>query len=329
MINNYNMNILKLLFFAVVCIKFAVTFISRERYEELKANVDFDVIEYETFLELFGDSKFEDKFKHQGRNHFISEDDKERLNKNLNSYKAFLNIDSNIEMAEPKKLPESFDWRLVYPICFYTPRQQGDCGSCYSFSATFALESRMCIKSFGKFPIRLSQQDLLSCDNKNQKCFGDTIVNTYSYLENYGVCSYNCKPYVSGNLFMPPCTLKCVNPSESFTRYRAYLNSFWASNDIDEIKNNLMNLGPLSTYMQTYEDMHIFRGPGIYEHKIGKQTDYHAIVIIGWGKDIRKGKEYWILRNSWGESWGDKGYFKVYFNDLEINEFVCASSPMI
>jgi len=309
---------------------FSNCFISRERYEEIKANVDFEVMEYDIFLNLFGNKKYEDVFKYNGANHLISEQDKEKITtQNPELYLESNTISTSGKLRSGISIPDQFDWRDYYPQCFYPPRNQGECGSCYSFSATFSLESRMCIKGRGQYLYKLSQQDVVSCDYKNKKCFGDTIVNTYEYIENYGTCSYDCKPYVSFDMSVPSCQYSCVNKSEPFIRYRALKGSFWASNSINDIKENLYSYGPLSTFMETYEDMHLFKSTGVYQHRIGKQTDYHAIVIIGWGVDKVNNKEFWILRNSWGTDWGDNGYFRVYFNDLQINDYVCGSLPMI
>lgn len=326
------MKILKLLILISLCAYLTNCFLTREKYEEIKANVDFEVMEYEAFLQNFGSKKPEEMNLHKGKNHLLTEAELVHLNKK-STEEVFLEASPLNEIEKSATggfaLPEYFDWRDFYPQCFYAPYNQGDCGSCYSFSATFSLESRMCIKGKGLYSYRLSQQDIISCDNNNNKCFGDTIVNTYKYLENYGTCSYDCKPYVSGNLTIPPCSYSCSNRFEPFIRYRALKGSFWASNSIDDIKANLYSYGPLSTFMQTYEDMSLFKSNGVYEHKYGKQTDYHAIVIIGWGKDKIRNREYWIIRNSWGTDWGDNGYFKVYFNDMEINSYVCGSLPLI
>lgn len=326
------MKILKLIILISICAYLSNCFLTRERYEEIKANVDFEVMEYDKFLETFGNKKPEEMFVHQGKNHLVGEAELEFLNKKKTE-EVFLDATPLNEIERSTRgtvvLPEYFDWRNVYPQCFYPPINQGDCGSCYSFSASFSLESRMCIKGRGLYNYRLSQQDIVSCDNNNKKCFGDTIVNTYQFLENYGTCSSSCKPYVSGNLTVPPCTYSCTNVFEPFIRYRALKNSFWASDSIEDIKQNLYAYGPLSTFMQTFEDMSLFKSTGVYEHQFGQQTDYHAIVIIGWGKDKIRNREYWILRNSWGSDWGDNGYFKVYFNDMNINSYVCGSLPMI
>lgn len=326
------MKIFKLFILISLCAYLSNCFLTRERYEEIKANVDFEVMEYESFLQIFGNKKPEEMFVHQGKNHLLGEAELLYINKKKTE-EVFLEATPLNEIEKSSTggiiLPEYFDWRVIYPQCFYPPLNQGDCGSCYTFSSSFSLESRMCIKGKGLYRYRLSQQDILSCDVNNNKCFGDTIVNTFKFLENYGTCSSGCKPYVSGNLSVPSCAYSCANRFEPFIRYRATKNSFWASNSIDEIKANLYSYGPLSTMMQTYEDMSLFKSNGVYEHKYGKQTDYHAIALIGWGKDKIKNREYWILRNSWGMDWGDNGYFKVYFNDLDSNNYVCGSLPMI
>jgi C1A family cysteine protease len=89
-----------------------------------------------------------------------------------------------------------------------------------------------------------------------------------------------------------------------------------------------MTNGPVSAGMVTFEDIGPFQG-GVYIHRVGKQTDHHAIVLIGWGYDVNYRSEYWIVRNSWGPEWGDQGYFKVLMGMYEIETMVNASLPLV
>ncbi len=269
-------------------------------------------------------------------NHLINDKEREIVDKKMD-FKSYL--ENFGESSKPSSipgesgdsdLPEEFDWRNVYPQCFSTPQNQGTCGSSYAFAASFSLESRMCIKGEGNYKFRLSQQYIISCDDKNSKCLGDNLQNTWSFLENYGTSTYDCKPYVSGDSSVPDCTETCSNKIEPFIKYRAIKGSFWMSNYSEHIKENIHNYGPISTIMEVYEDLYLFRSKEVYQHKIGKENNYQAFTITGWGVDKKNNnREYWNLRNSWGTEWGNEGYFKVYFNDLDVNQYSCASLPMV
>jgi cathepsin B len=96
------------------------------------------------------------------------------------------------------------------------------------------------------------------------------------------------------------------------------------------IRKEIYKWGPVSSGMVVYEDFMNWEGNGIYEYD--KKSEYvggHAIVIMGWGEE--KGKKYWLVRNSWGEDWGDNGYFKILrgVNHCEIEENCFVGFPNI
>lgn len=71
-----------------------------------------------------------------------------------------------------------------------------------------------------------------------------------------------------------------------------------------------MNNGPITASMSVYEDFLTYKS-GVYTHKTGKNLGGHAIKLLGWG-ETEDGTPYWLLANSWNDSWGDNGYFKIY-----------------
>jgi hypothetical protein len=76
------------------------------------------------------------------------------------------------------------------------------------------------------------------------------------------------------------------------------------------IRDNIYKWGPLASGIQVYPDFYTFDPKNIYEwNGKGSQVGGHAIEIVGWGDE--NGKEYWIIKNSWGIDWGDKGYFRM------------------
>lgn len=79
-------------------------------------------------------------------------------------------------------LPAEWDWRTQYPSCIHSVRNQASCGSCWSFSATGMLEDRLCIQSDGEVNLRLSPEDMISCDYNNGGCNGGMLSGTIAYL---------------------------------------------------------------------------------------------------------------------------------------------------
>ena len=298
---------------------------NRELYEEIKSKATFQVMDYEEHQKLFGGRSYEDFSVWKGENHLFSKEALELLKEEKS--KTFLESEE-LNIKAKATLPTEFDWRKMNPGCLTPIKDQAYCGSCYSFSVTAALESRFCIGSQGKVKVELSQQDIISCDNNNSKCKGDRIDNTWKYLENYGTSTLQCKPYDSANGTVPACMKTCKSNIIPYVKYKARPGSWRFISGIDQIKLEIFNNGPISAGMVTFEDFQFYKG-GVYKHVSGRQTDHHAVVILGWGKDAIWGSEYWILRNSWGPTWGDRGYFKILMKDYEVSQMCNASLPLL
>jgi cathepsin B len=89
------------------------------------------------------------------------------------------------------------------------------------------------------------------------------------------------------------------------------INSYYL-NTIDEIKGDIYTYGSVTAAFLVYEDFLTYKA-GVYRHVTGKSLGGHAIKIIGWGVD------HWICINSWNESWGDKGTFRIAFRECGID----------
>merc|ERR1712014_347034 len=84
----------------------------------------------------------------------------------------------------------------------------------------------------------------------------------------------------------------------------------------DEIKKDLMTNGPVTAAFTVYSDFPTYSG-GVYKHTSGSALGGHAVKIIGWG--VEDGDEYWLVMNSWNDSWGLKGLFKIAFGECGID----------
>lgn len=212
-----------------------------------------------------------------------------------------------------KGLPDAWDWRNVMGYDFVSPvRNQGACGSCYSFSAMGMLEARIrVITKLQQKPI-LSVQQVVSCSNYSQGCDGGfPYLVSGKYSQDYGIVEESDYPYTAQNT---TCALK-----DDYYRYYTseyhYVGGFYGACNEVYMKYELLG-GPLSVSLEVFDDLIYYKG-GIYHHT-GLQDKFnpfqatnHAVLLVGYGVDSNSGEKYWIVKNSWGDAWGEKGFFRI------------------
>lgn len=180
-------------------------------------------------------------------------------------------------------------------------------------------------------------------------CSGETLISAWQFLYRFGVPEDSCLGYgdnendaVVNLTLTDEVTKTCVEVSgvaydtcdggDSNSRMISHRAGGYYSigkNEYD-IRRDIYHWGPCSTGLVIYDDFLEWNGKGIYEwDKKSGLIGGHAVVLMGWGEE--GGKKYWIVRNSWGEDWGDKGYFKVLRgeNHCEIEENVFCGIPNI
>ncbi|CAF3845536.1 unnamed protein product [Rotaria magnacalcarata] len=184
---------------------------------------------------------------------------------------------------------------------------QGRCGSCYAFAVTAAVEGTLAFKTGSK--IKLSKQELIDCSSNNG-CSGGYLGATLGYIkEHRGLQSDASYPYKTTQQ-------SCKARSSKVGAIKGYGNTL--RGDEEGMRQALATYGPLAAAIHTTTDLQFYggsssgRGAGIIDiPSCSKQVD-HAIAIVGYGTE--NGKDYWLVRNSWGESWGLGGYFKIARN---------------
>ncbi|GAY52911.1 hypothetical protein WN944_029163 [Citrus x changshan-huyou] len=210
-------------------------------------------------------------------------------------------------------LPADFDWRekgAVGPV-----KDQGSCGSCWSFSTTGALEGANFLAT-GKL-VSLSEQQLVDCDHEcdpeepgscDSGCNGGLMNSAFEYtLKAGGLMREEDYPY-TGTDRGHACKFDKSKIAASVANFSV------VSLDEDQIAANLVKNGPLAVainavYMQTYIG-------GVSCPYICSRRLDHGVLLVGYGSagyaPIRlKEKPYWVIKNSWGESWGENGYYKI------------------
>jgi C1A family cysteine protease len=210
------------------------------------------------------------------------------------------------------KYPKNYDWRNINGKNYITPvKNQGSCGSCTAFAMLGALEGEINAYYNNLLNLDLSEQNLVSCSSSNG-CSGLYVANTLSYLKTSGACGETCFPYTSTNN-------NCANKCSSWQSSTWKINSSERIYSLEgEFKKYLFEKGPIFTTMDVYNDFYSYQG-GIYSVTPNSPyLGYHAVTLVGYGIDNSNGKTYWIAKNSWGTSWGEAGFFRIYAGQSKL-----------
>jgi len=220
------------------------------------------------------------------------------------------------------KLPTSFDWRdhnAVTPV-----KNQGACGSCWAFAVAGNLEGQNAIKH-GKL-VSLSEQELVDCDTLDDGCKGGLPENAYQALEKLGGIETESEyPYEGVD---DQCHF---NRSEAIVQVTSSVNITTNETDMAKwlVKNGPIAIGINANAMQFYVGgvSHPFK------FLCSPENLDHGVLIVGYGvhtTSIRhKVLPYWLVKNSWGTFWGEKGYYRVYRGDSTCGVNQMASSAVI
>ncbi|MDY6868691.1 MAG: C1 family peptidase, partial [Chloroflexota bacterium] len=214
-------------------------------------------------------------------------------------------------------LPAHFDWRDIDGHDWMTPvKNQGGCGSCWAFSAVGALEPYYnFINNNPDLNLDLSEENLVS-DCFYTGCDGGWTEDALIYARDVGIVDEVCMPYTATD---SACASMCVDP-ERYTTDQVVWDYYTL--DVDTLKYLIVNYGPVSVYLKMDGDWN----GDIYECDALEEWDTnHAVVVVGYDDP----GQYWIVKNSWGTDMygGEDGYFKVGFNQCNINTTFYAYLP--
>ena len=187
-------------------------------------------------------------------------------------------------------------------------KDQGQCGSCWSFSTTGALEGAYYV-AYGELK-SFSEQQLVSCDNrrnggKDMGCNGGLMDNAFEWIEkNGGLCLEEDYPYTSGTTRSAgTCETTCDIVTDSVIK--SYVD-VKASSDSDMM--TALNQQPVSIAIQAdQKDFQLYKS-GVFTGSCGTKLD-HGVLVVGYGSE--DGTDYYLVKNSWGTTWGDEGYIKL------------------
>jgi cathepsin L len=208
------------------------------------------------------------------------------------------------------KIDEKLDWRdegVVTPV-----KDQGHCGSCWSFSATGAMEGIWAIHS-GDL-LSFSEQELMDCsaDYNNMGCNGGEMSAAFRYAIDNGVCNEDDVPYKTK-------THSCMNDRCENRTY--FSDCKILPHGRPSVMMRYIQFHPLSAAIQANHPVFTFYKSGVITTPVCGDNPDHGVLIVGYGTE--DGIDYWLVKNSWGTDWGDNGYVKIG-RDMNSNDYgVC------
>ncbi|OMO92558.1 hypothetical protein COLO4_17495 [Corchorus olitorius] len=209
------------------------------------------------------------------------------------------NISTSFRYESFSDVPTSLDWREYGAVT--AVKNQLQCGVCWAFSAVAAIEGITQISS--GILISLSEQQLLDCStNGNNGCEGGWMTNAFEYvMQNEGITAEEIYPYEATQ---GSCDI------ERSTIVFATISSYEEvpANDEEALLKAVTNQ-PVSVALDHNDPQFKYYQSGVYNGDCGTSLT-HAVTIVGFGTD-EDGTDYWLLKNSWGETWGENGYMRI------------------
>ena len=224
---------------------------------------------------------------------------------------------STFKSTTTTNLPASVDWRTKNAVT--SVKDQGQCGSCWTFSSTGAIEGAWAI-STGKL-INLSEQELVDCARGvkygSMGCSGGQMEGAFKYVISNGQCSDETYPYTSkdsGTCQSCTSVVKISSCSDVYPSDQVSLMAAVANQPVS------VAIEADTRYFQSYS------GGILTSTACGTNLD-HGVLIVGYG--IENGQKYWTVKNSWGKTWGESGYIRIARSDSTNDSGICgiALSP--
>jgi len=248
-----------------------------------------------------------------------------------------LEVYEDVTPINATALADSLDLRTAHPACTVIGkiRDQSSCGSCWAFGSVESFEDRRCISTSKN--TQFSPLDVGTNSHAGNGCSGGQPTQALEWMASTGVVTggdfaddntgSSCQPYgfapcahhVPASAKYPACpkaeyrmkaSKKCTDSKyvTSFNNDRAKGTKAQTVRSVSGAMQALSTGGTVSVAFTVYADFETYK-TGVYKHTSGSALGGHAVAFIGYGTEA--GEDYWLVKNSWNDQWGDGGTFKI------------------
>ncbi|TKR69432.1 hypothetical protein L596_021595 [Steinernema carpocapsae] len=215
-------------------------------------------------------------------------------------------------------IPAEWDWRNVSGVNYCSPNRNQHipvyCGSCWVFGSTGALNDRFNVARKNRWPqIMVSPQEIIACNGKGT-CKGGDVADVYEHAKKEGLVEEGCNNYKAVD---EQCTAytRCGScwpgncfSIQNYTRFR--IKDWGQVSGRENMMAEIHHRGPIACAIGATPKFDMNYTGGVYQEK-SNLTSNHIVSVSGWGMDKETNTEFWIVRNSWGEAWGERGWFRI------------------
>jgi len=239
---------------------------------------------------------------------------------------------------KPEDVPAAWDWRNVSGINFASANRNQHipqyCGSCWAHGTTSALNDRISILRKAAWPeVMVAPQHLINCEGGGD-CDGGDAGSAYDFIQSNGIVEESCAPYQAVNgLDCNPGCKTCTGFNE--TCVNVTTNILWTVSEWGgvsgetDMKAEIYARGPIACSIDATNKLEKYTG-GIFKEFTIPMAN-HVVSVVGFGEE--DGTKYWIVRNSWGNYWGESGWFRIVrgtaFENLGIEDDCAWAVPTI
>lgn len=232
-----------------------------------------------------------------------------------NKYLITQSFENPTEKKALLGVPKAVDWRERNLVTHIKNQQQ--CGSCWAFSAVGSMEGQHARKT-GNL-VSLSESQIVDCDTKgnDQGCDGGLMDGAFKYvIQQGGIESEKNYPYTPQD---DPCSFK---KKEVVAKFQGFKD---VTGGETGLKEAVAHIGPVAVAIDASNPSFQFYKSGIYYEPDCSSTQLdHGVLVVGYNS-TNNGTDYWIVKNSWGTSWGEKGY--IYMSRNRNNNCGIATQP--
>lgn len=270
-------------------------------------NVQFNLglSSFKTGINQFSDTMFEEFIGSNNLNDSMKKTADEKLKKI--EFEPFEIYDKNFA-SNFTEIPLNFDWRNLKAVA--KVENQIKCGSCYAMITIDSIESQLFIRT-GNLT-ELSVQEIVDCagDYAALGCAGGIPFKVYDYVKDKGsISSADDYPYkgIAGT---------CQEISNKIqVKLKGY--GYVESENDELLMKALVQKGPIVVGIVINHDSFYRYSSGIYDERRFTDIIHHAMLLVGFGNE--NGVSFWILKNSWSETWGEKGFMRMARNEKRRN----------